>query len=90
MASILETLAAKGINTALDLAFRSSPVSCKDVAAGLGMAGAALSELSLKLQDGKITEEEIEDTLKHVGALGNDGVGLAVKAAVGRLIEQIL
>jgi hypothetical protein len=90
MASILETLAAKGINTALDLAFRSSPVSCKDVAAGLGMAGAALSELSLKLQDGKITEEEIEDTLAHVGALGNNGVALAVKAAAGRLIEQIL
>jgi len=90
MASILETLAAKGINTALDLAFRSSPVSCTDVATGLRMTGAALIELGEKLQDGKITEEEIQDTLAHVGALGNDGVGLAVKAAIGRLIEQIL
>ena len=39
---------------------------------------------------GKIDEAEIEDSLGKVGALGNDPVALAAKAAIGRILEQIL
>ena len=47
------------------------------------MVGEALKDLASKLQDGKIDEAEIEDSLEKVGALGNEPV-LWCKGPVGQ------
>jgi hypothetical protein len=88
--SLLGELASKGISTALTMAFKSSPITCTTATAAMKMVGAALIDLSDKLADGKITEEEINDSLAKVGAMGNDSVALAAKSAIGRLLEHIL
>lgn len=88
--SLLDELTAKGLTMALGAALRSSPVDAGTIASTLDMVGSALKDLGGKLKDGKIDEAEVEDTLAKVGALGNTSVALAAKAAVGRIIEQIL
>jgi len=88
--SLLGEMAAKGLTLALGTALKSSPVDASTVSSALAMVGAALTDLSAKLKDGKIDESEVEDSLSKVGALGNDSVALAAKAAVGRIIEQII
>jgi hypothetical protein len=90
MSSLLGDLAAKGLSVALGTAFKAAPVDVATVCSVMSMVGGALQDLSVKLADGKITEGEIEDSLAKVGALGNDSVALSAKAAVGRIIEQIL
>jgi|EPASupsiteSAE347_1022098.scaffolds.fasta_scaffold00433_14 hypothetical protein len=88
--SLLGELTAKGLSLALGTALKASPLDAGTISSALSMVGAALQDLALKLKDGKIDEAEIEDTLAKVGALGNDSVALAAKAAVGRILEQIL
>ncbi len=88
--SLLGEMAAKGLSMALGTALSASPVDASTVASIMDMVGSALKDLAGKLKDGKIDEAEIEDTLAKVGALGNDSVALAAKAAVGRILEQIL
>jgi hypothetical protein len=88
--SLLGQLAAQGIASALGLAMQTSKLDCGNVASAMDMTGKALQDLACKLQDGKITEDEIEDTLEKVGAKDNTPAALAAKAAIGRIIEQIL
>jgi hypothetical protein len=88
--SLLGKLASDGITAALGIAIKASPVDAEKIALALTITGSALQDLGGKLADGKISEEEIEDSLNKVGALGDDPVALAAKAAIGRLIEQIL
>ena len=88
--SVLEKLAADSMTAGLQLALNASPVDAKTIAMALEISGAAQIDLGQKLRDGKITEEEVRDSLEKVGALGNNSAFLAAKSAVGRIIEQIL
>ena len=88
--SLLGEMAAKGLTIALGTALKASPVDAGTISAVMDMVGSALKDLAGKLKDGKIDEAEIEDTLEKVGAMGNDSVALAAKAAIGRILEQIL
>ena len=61
-----------------------------DVAAIMDLTGKVLIDLAGKLSDGKIDEAELEDTLTKIGAADDMPVKLAVKAAVSRILEQLL
>jgi hypothetical protein len=88
--SLLGQLAAQGITSALGLAMQTSKLDCGNIVSAMDMTGRALQDLAGKLEDGKITEDEIEDTLEKVGARDNTPAALAAKAAIGRIIEQIV
>lgn len=88
--SLLGSLAAQGLTQALGFALRASPVDISSIATVMSLTGKALIDLAGKVKDGKISEAEVEDTLQKIGAAENEPVALAAKAAVGRIIEQIL
>ncbi len=88
--SLLEVIAAQGLTQALGLALKGTPVDIHSIATVMDLTGKALQDLAYKVEDGKISEAEVEDTLQKVGAMGNEPVALALKASVGRILEQIL
>lgn len=88
--SMLETYAEVGLNAVIGLALKASPMDAKQIAMVADMTGKALQSFAVKIADGKIDHNEIEDILLCVGAQGNSAVALAVKAAFGRIVEQIL
>lgn len=88
--SILGNLAAQGLTAALMLAMKASPVSIVSICAGMQLTAIALAELSTILEDGKISEEEIEGVLTRIGASGDNAVLAAIASAINRIIGQIL
>lgn len=87
MAYTLEDIAAMGLTTALGFAFKASPVSIGTASSAMEMAGKALITLAAKTKDGKITPEELQEV---IGSIQGDAVVvLAVKSAVGRIVEQL-
>lgn len=88
--SLLGDLAASGLSTVLGIVLKASPVDKDTLYTGMKMVAAAIDDLAEKAKDGKITEDEINDTLAKVGAAGNSAIAIAAESAVRRLIGNIL
>ena len=88
--SLLGTLAAQALTNGLKLLINHSGETefAKSVEV-MKLTGIALQELSEKVADKQITEEEIDDVIADLEASGDTEVIISVKAAVSRIIEMV-
>lgn len=88
--SLLGTLAASALTNGLRLMIDNSSEGQFDKSVKImELTGLTLQELSKKVSDRKITEEELEEVIAALEASGDTEVIISVKAAVNRIIELI-
>lgn len=87
--SMLGSMAANGLTLLLKSAIKMSPVDIQTAKTTLKATGSALNKIGDIIGDEKITESEIDDVVNDIST-SNNVVILAIKAALGRILEQIL